>query len=131
MRHLPLIYTWCVPHKDQRYDTAADYVLKKSVWEIKLSKCTARSELAVLIHELVEAFLVKEHGINPKAIDKWDMVDVFKVDPKWSKDPGMSKKSPYHREHMTALYVEKAFCFAVGLSWKKHNETLDALKWRK
>lgn len=111
-------------HSKQRYDTLGDWYFvkccRKTILKLTGSKEMGfLSALAVVIHELVETVLCMKSGVTQEQVDEFDMTHNL-LD-----DPGMSPDAPYHFQHLAALKVERAFCEAVGLTWKKHEANMD------
>ena len=78
MKHLPDIQCKVIPHESHRYNTVGDYIESKYRGGIdrvnfKVSEMNADYEFLVLIHELIEYYLVKRKGIDLEAIDEFDM----------------------------------------------------------
>ena len=120
-----------IPHNEQRYDTAGDYEDIFDHLRFYISDMGNEDyEFILLLHELIEEHLTRRKGIKISDIDKWDMEEVFKKDPKYSGDPGLSKLAPYHKEHMIALRMEKLFCKTVGIDFNKYNKIYDKLKYK-
>jgi hypothetical protein len=76
-----------------------------------------RSELAVLVHELIEMEMCHHAGISEADVDFWDKICS-------ASDPGSNRYSPYHKEHMACKEIEKLVCKKLGISWKKHLDNL-------
>jgi hypothetical protein len=76
------------------------------------------SEYLVAIHEFVEAILCRNSFISTEDVDNWDM-DHPELD-----EPGADVGAPYHDQHMTAEFVERVVCQALGLSWLEHCENV-------
>lgn len=88
------------------------------------------SQLAIAIHELVEAYLCGKHGVDENAVVAWD--ERYEQDRKDGKhgpaeEPGDDPGAPYLEEHRAATRVEREVCQALGLSWKEHERLL--LEW--
>jgi hypothetical protein len=82
------------------------------------------SQLAVAIHELIEAWECRRHGITDKDVTAFD--DQYEAERKEGKhrhddEPGDDPRSPYRREHAAATHVERAVCAAVNLTWTTHS----------
>lgn len=80
-----------------------------------------RSEMAVLLHEVVEMMLCRYYGIPYQEVDRDDLAVIA----------GTKKlrQCRYHKHHKTALKIERVFCEALGLSWHEHDRnTRRALK---
>ena len=103
------IYIEIIDSKDQRYPTDGDWqfveVFEDNGREEKLNIKVSRQEnpdeeLAIAIHELIEAYLCKKHGISEESVDKWDFSHPD------SDDPGSIEGCPYFWEHMIATAIE-------------------------
>lgn len=127
MKHLPNISVKIVPHKKQRYDTAGDYYKENGDWKFTISKMDGDKEFLVLMHELTEWYLTQKSGIKECDITKFDVENVYKLDPVNSDDPGMSKKSPYHKEHLAALRVEKLLAKFLKVDWSEYDDSFGLL----
>ena len=107
-------------YREMRYKSLGDWFFRGGVLFIaSVREQGLESAIAVAIHELVETILCNEAGVTQEQVDKFDMTHLF-LD-----DPGLSPDAPYHRQHVAALKVERAFCNAVGLSWKQHEKNMD------
>ena len=116
-----------VPHKNQRYDTAGDYWEDGHTWHFRISDMGDwESELLCAMHELTEKILCKRRGIRDSVIDKFD---TSKFAQKLA-DPGLSKKAPYHKEHMAGMFVERFLCRELDKSWNKHNSNYGKLVYK-
>lgn len=116
-----------IDHKDQRYDTAGDYIELGDEWFITLSKTNDwRYWFLVLIHELVEMGLTKNDNID------WDKIDLFDMigDGSESDDPGSLENAPYHEQHKKAEQVEKMVAKFLGVDWQEYSDALDALEYK-
>lgn len=127
MEHLPNIVACTTPHNLQSYDTAGDYGDEGRTWFISVSRLPDwRYEACVMIHELVEMFLTRHHGVRWTDIDDFDIIGAGKNHP----DPGSLTEAPYHNEHMLAEQLEKKFAKMIGVDWDEYNKALDALEWK-
>ena len=112
-----------VPHAEQRYDTIGDWQIDPHTQNItfKVSRLGHPiSELAVIVHELVEAFLCRLHGISDIDVDRFDFA--------WGDaegEPGAHPDAPYHLQHMLAEQVEHALVEACGMDWQEHEAMCD------
>jgi len=118
-----------IPHKVQRYDTAGDWQFGKkqnlvvSVSVLGDDDC----EFLVGLHELVEAWLCKKHGITQAQVDAFDMA--------WQphdgiEEPGEDPDAPYFDEHQIASAVERIVQKSLGVKNADYAARLDALVWR-
>lgn len=114
-----------IDHKEQRYNTAGDYLEVGKSWILNISKTEDwRCSAAVLIHEIVEMFLTKHNGV------KWEDIDAFDTGiGKDLADPGLCPAAPYHKEHMIAEEFEREFVVQIGLTWEEYQDALDSLEY--
>ena len=114
MKHLPKIEINIKPYKRMRYLTEGDYYFDGKKLMVDVSKMHASSyELIIAIHELWEWFRIAQKGIKIKDIDKFDKTCGLG-------DPGLSKKAPYHKEHMESVKLEKLMCKIAGIPYYKY-----------
>ena len=116
-----------IPHPEQRYDTAGDYVQYENLaTEIYVSRLASRSQMyLVVIHELVELALCERRKIGMEEIDDWDMGEG-----KDSLNPGDDPKAPYHREHVFAENIERLVAAELGIEWAAYCRAIDELEYR-
>jgi hypothetical protein len=109
-----------IPHKRQRYDTVGDYFNNGKQILIHVSDCKNEDyEFAVAVHELIEWYLTKKHGIKIKEIDNFD------ISFKGKGEPGDDKEAPYYEEHQFATSIEFQIIEELDLSWSKYEKDLD------
>jgi hypothetical protein len=119
-----------IPHKKHRYGgTVGDYWIdKKGVMQFRVSDLgDDYGELAIFLHEFIEAFLCKKRGIKWKDIDKFDIAYEKRRKPGDVSEPGDDPKAPYRREHRFAENIERQFIYECGIDWKKYNDNVDSL----
>lgn len=88
------------------------------------------SQLAIAIHELVEAYLCGQNGVNEDAVVAFD--EHYEAERKQGKhgpddEPGDDPAAPYRSEHMAATHVERAVCMALGITWQAHELSVQLL----
>jgi hypothetical protein len=118
-----------IPLEEQRYNTAGDYWETDTEIHFRITKQEdERSEWAILLHEMTEFALTKQHGITEEQITDYDL--------KWevrfnegsmsigANEPGDEKDCPYKDEHSIALIIERIYCMAAGVDWWKHDEQI-------
>lgn len=115
-----------IPHKKQRYATVGDYYEKKefgkTVVHFRISALPdPRYEQLILIHELVEYFLVKLLCISLKEIDDFD------TSFQGEGDPGDDFNAPYYFQHQTASAVERICAVAMGVRWLDYEKAMVSL----
>jgi hypothetical protein len=126
MKHLPIINSEVIPHKEQRYNTAGDFFTHSGEDWYYISKLPQgwRAELAVFIHELVEFQLCKEAG-------KEEDITYFDThEGKESNDPGTLPNAPYYVQHAIATKIEKYIIKQLGLNWSEYDASFDKLKYK-
>jgi hypothetical protein len=111
-----------IPPSAIRYSTAGDWYWKDDELIIECPEHgnNPDSAFALLLHELVEAWLCHRKGIAEEDVSGWDLAHPN------SCEPAEEKGSPYRAEHEVATIVEKIVCFARGMVWEKHNEWVGA-----
>jgi hypothetical protein len=114
-----MIIAEAINHQSQRYNTPADYEeFANGVWGFNVSKMNIDSELALLVHELIEWRLTQKAGISEPEIARFDIESGLD-------DPGASRKAPYHKQHVPAERIERRVLKELGVSWKDHIEAQD------
>lgn len=88
-----------------------------------LETLSPESQLAIAIHELIEAWRCREDKIPDGVVCAFD--EQYKAECKEGKhgeydEPGDDPRSPYREQHADAIHVERAVCSAIGLNWKEH-----------
>jgi hypothetical protein len=118
---MPNVELKIIPHRTQRYDTLGDWT-----YSTNGTLCIYASETnvaaynwALLLHELVEAWLCRQNGITVEEVDAWDL--------NWSSDgePGDHPQCPYHRPHQAATVIERLFLWMTGYDWEGYEAALD------
>lgn len=85
------------------------------------------SQLAVGIHELIEAFLCRANNITDGEVCTFD--EQFEAGReeglhRQDEEPGDDPNCPYWEEHQAATFVERAVCAAIGLPWSTHSQVV-------
>lgn len=93
-----------------------------------LEDCIPESQLAILIHELIEAFLCRKSGVSDKEVCAFDAL--YEKERQAGQhgenhEPGDDPRAPYREEHMAATHVERAVCLALGLTWEEHEKEIE------
>lgn len=118
-----------IPHTQQRYSTCGDWQYDRRTNDtlvVRVSQLgNRRYEMAVALHELVEAELCRAAGITEQEVDAFDLA--------WSPsgspyaEPGDDPAAPYCRQHIIAGIIERLFLLAAGEDWTAYANALDAL----
>jgi len=77
-----------------------------------------RSNLALLIHALVEQYRAEEDGVSIQEIDDWDFSHLDSDEP--ADEPGC----PYQKAHSDAMFAEMTLCASLRLPWAEHESNL-------
>lgn len=117
-----------VEHSEQRYDTAGDWFFSGTDLLITISDTgNWIYNMAIGLHELVEALLCAHAGVSQKRVDAFDTAYEDKRKDGDNSEPGDDPKAPYHLQHGFATSVERLFVAATGQSWKKYDDTIAKL----
>ena len=118
-----------VPLKSQRYRTLGDYFIKKGIRYFKITK--TKNNLfddLIFVHEFCEEILTRNKGIKEKEITKHDLwIEDEIAEGRYPDDaePGEHPKSPYRREHLLAMRIEKMLAKELGINWEEYNNYLN------
>jgi hypothetical protein len=118
-----------VPEQMIRADQAGDWTFRDNLITayVARDRYPSDSEFAILIHELVEAYLCRKAGVTEQMVVEFDeMYEDERKNGHHKEDdePGDDPRSPYRLQHMAATHVERAVCAALDLSWKAHCQSL-------
>lgn len=129
MSNLPTIIIKSIPHNRQHYKTVGNYWRDKNgTLQFRVSQFGDEYEqFAVILHELIEAFLCQKRGIKWKKIDKFDKKYEKNRKEGDLSEPGNDPKAPYYREHRFAENLERQLIHELGIDWFKYNDKVDNL----
>ena len=117
-----------IPHKDQRYDTCGDYWWDSETLQVRISELgRADWEFLILIHELIEWFLIHLGGIDVNDIDRFDREYEANRKKGDISEPGNDPKAPYHTQHMIASAFERLLAPVLGVDWGQYEKFIDSL----
>jgi hypothetical protein len=121
-----------IPHNFHRYPTLGDYWIDHDgVMQVRVSKMGDEMyEAMVIIHELVEFFLLRHRGVQEPDIMKYDIAFEKRIELGEAGDneePGFAKDCPYRQEHTLAQGVEMIMCAAAGMSWSDYDKAVYSL----
>jgi hypothetical protein len=109
------------PLREMRYPTIGDYWETPFAVEVRVAHLPdRRMEQLVIIHELVEIFLMQHRNIRLADSDDFDIVfeaerDAGQHGP--DDEPGDDVRCPYRREHRFAENIERLLCQELGLDF--------------
>ena len=111
-----------IPHRKQRLHNSdiADYFELSEKTVIAVSDLgDDRYNLLVMLHEMVELFLITKAGIPIAEIDKWDCAH--------PKEMGDHPFAPYHKFHVMATAIERFAAKQLGISWRDYEQTIERM----
>lgn len=96
-----------------------DYFLdERGTLQIRVSEFENQIDtLALVLHELNEAWLCAAKGVTIKKIDEFDLSHPE------TEDPGLLKCAPYFEEHAKSESIERLVCHQNGRDWAVHYDT--------
>ena len=108
-----------VDDADQRYATVGDYWTTPDSLEVRITRMrNDKHAQLILLHELVELFLVLQRNISLQAIDNFDMDYVDEG------EPGDDPAAPYHKEHVFATHIEKRCADEMDVDWDDYDNAI-------
>lgn len=123
------IYIETIPHKNQRYETVGDWwFTKKGDLEIRVSDMGNEDyEYLIASHELDEAYLCRDMGVNEKQVTEFDEEFEKKRKKGNVDEPGDDPNAPYFDQHFIATTFERLRAQALGIFWPTYNEAVNKL----
>ena len=122
-----------IDHQEQNYETAGDYQTDEDgTLHIRVSDTSPHTNFLVILHELIEFYLIRAKGIKEEDITNFDLrfekmrkeyPEIIGLD-----EPGNSEKSPYNVEHLISSKIERWLGDNMEYSWEEHNSKLDKLE---
>lgn len=120
-----------IPHTNHRYPTVGDYWDAAESLEVRTSQMSdPRYEQLVIIHELVEIFLLQKRGLTLKDTDDFDiMFEKEREEGKHGPDeePGDDPRCPYRKEHRIAETIERMLAIAIEVDWSDYDKEVMGL----
>lgn len=116
-----------IKQEEHRYETIGDY------WDdvdgtthIRCTNLKSQdSEFLVVLHELVEQYLLKKRGIREEDVKAFDIsFEKERAARLWDEyaEPGDDPRAPYRQEHFIAEVIERTVAAFIGVDWKVHCE---------
>jgi hypothetical protein len=126
-----------LPHASQRYPTCGDWYFEPDgTLVIKVSEeMGPDSCFLVAVHELVEVWLSTKRGVTVQQVDDFDIAyekahrvgGTLEGERMDESEPGDDPNCPVFEEHQLATVLERLLCERLGITWKQHDETVNAL----
>jgi hypothetical protein len=128
-----------IPHDQQRYPTIGDWEIvdgHKTPNHLRISVSDLgdwRQEMAVAVHELIEALLCLHNGPTQEEVDAFDK-EFERLHEKYNRgcnhypaceEPGACPDAPYAHEHAIADVVERLLIDQFGLNWTAYESNVE------
>lgn len=108
------------------YDAFSRRVRPQSLTIRVANELPREEQMALAIHELVEAVLCEQFGIKTEDVDKFDLQHLDD-----EKNPAFNSgdhhASPYYAPHQFATSVERMIAALMNVDWNAYDERLSAL----
>lgn len=119
-----------IAHVHQRYPTVGDWQFSQdgSRLGINISRMDNEDyEFLVALHEMIEAYLCRKHGITTQQVDEFDMnYEANRINGDES-EPGAQPVAPYFKEHQAAENIERHVAVLLGVDWDTYDKHVEAL----
>ena len=118
-----------VPERLIRNEQSGDweYDDKQILSTVLENTYSPESELAIAIHELIEAWLCRRDKVTNKAVllhdEIYERARKMGLHPETT-EPGDAEDSPYRLQHQAATHVERAVIAALGVRWEDHEKEI-------
>lgn len=123
------IHVQIIPHNKQRYPTVGDWFFDTNgTLHIHVSKMQdSRHERLVAIHEIIEAVLCDEVGINEAEVTKFDVEFEEARSVGNTTEPGDVLQAPYYRQHQFATGIERMLAAELEVDWLAYEKEINSL----
>lgn len=122
-----------IPHKDQRYDTAGDWVFDAdgNLTIFVSDVGDWRYEMLVAFHEFAEVLICKQKCISQSSVDTFDQafegIRINYPEVIGDMEPGNMTSAPYHDQHVFATSVEQMLAKMLDVDWKTYDDAINNL----
>lgn len=119
------IHIEVIPHEQQRYETVGDWRWNEGDLTISVSNTSNwKYEALVAVHELCEVLMCKNDGVSQEDVDEFDQAYEAHRKPNDDSEPGDDPAAPYRKQHFIATNIERILAVALGVDWKRYEDTL-------
>jgi len=118
-----------IPHSKQRYPTCGDWFYDaNSNLQIRVSEMSdGRYEQLVALHELVEAELCDQDGVDEADVTAFDVAFEKRRVAGNDDEPGDDPNAPYYKQHQMATAMEKLMAVTLGVNWQEYEKEINSL----
>lgn len=114
------------PHGGGKITGADWYFDDKGDLQVRVSKMSdQRYEMALALHEMVEALLCHLDGVSQNDVDVFDTEYDKTHDA--SNNAGDDPHAPYRIQHNWATAIERTFTGAANVDWETYDKELEKL----
>lgn len=104
-----------IPEAQMRQPGIGDWWFEGDILHVRAVEGDLDGPFLVALHELVEAWLCKAHGVDQLAVDDFD--NLFETEPHPDEaEPGDDPRAPYRTEHRQAMLIEHLMANFLGIS---------------
>jgi hypothetical protein len=125
MTHIPKIIIKTIDPANQRFGECGDWFYDADADELTIfinKMADWRSELAVAMHEAIEAVMCLANEVDQTDVDYFDKKFYLEHD---EGEAGNDVKAPYFEQHILATLLEKELCSHIGLLWSDHEKNCE------
>jgi hypothetical protein len=125
MTHIPQIIIKTIDPANQRFGECGDWFYDADADELTIfinKMADWRSELAVTIHEAIEAVWCLAEEVDQTDVDYFDKKFYLEHD---EGEAGNDAAAPYFEQHVLATLIEKELCSHIGLLWPDHEKNCE------
>jgi len=121
------IFIKAQPYQDMRYSTCGDYWFdaEEGRYDIRVVETGNDDyDFLIMLHELIEMYLVKKRGISEPDIMAFD-IKFDESDKEGA--PGDEIDCPAYKEHQFAEGMERIMCNEMNIPWHTYSDIIDGL----
>ena len=125
MTHIPKIIIKTIDPANQRFGECGDWFYDADADELTIfvnKMADWRSELAVTLHEAIEAVMCLATEVDQTDVDYFDKKFYLEHD---EGEAGNDNGAPYQAQHILASFIENELCSHIGLLWADHEKNCE------
>lgn len=126
MDHIPKITIKLIDPSNQRFGECGDWFYDAEDHHLTVFVNRMedwRSEIAVAVHEALEAVMCIDADVDQTDVDAFDKTFYQMNDSAGL--AGDSSDAPYFNQHVAATFVEKEICHQTKLDWNQHDKNCE------